>query len=466
MSRIECAAARRAERARARRGSAGCAPARARPASRAAGSRSVHAPSSAPRRRDPSSTAARPAAAAPDGGAGIVLHETRIGRDQQHEPEGYRPSPSPVPLLRGEGAVVPISRRGRAGRGMAWSSRRRVGRVAVSRAVVDRHSRAAARPTARRRIPRSRHERAGSRCQPAARRLGFLDPGPVALACRMTSRRCRRRLGAPGGPRGTDNEELLHVDSAAFDEFWRFDDVGLARGRRGRRRDRTRASTREAPLAGYALFGRADDVGYVQRLAVRPDAQGRGLGPALLSDGLRWLRLHSTPSTRSSTPRSTTIERSASTSEPDFGGCPSACAFSVEACDLDRSARPGRHRHLPRGRHVHDRLAGRRARGNHHDHRHHDNHHDEHHESARPGPAGVGPRGAATMDRVAGSRGVGSAPRRPRHRLGRRRRRRDHRAPIGLVAHRVRPRGERRRATRCAGAARVSALGARSEQEG
>ena len=45
-------------------------------------------------------------------------------------------------------------------------------------------------------------------------------------------------------------------------------------------------------MVGYALFGRADDVGYVQRLAIHPDAQGQGLGPALLVDGLRWLRAH------------------------------------------------------------------------------------------------------------------------------------------------------------------------------
>ena len=40
---------------------------------------------------------------------------------------------------------------------------------------------------------------------------------------------------------------------------------------------------------GYALFGRAHTDGYVQRLAVHPDVQGRGVGAALLVDGLRWL---------------------------------------------------------------------------------------------------------------------------------------------------------------------------------
>ena len=91
--------------------------------------------------------------------------------------------------------------------------------------------------------------------------------------------------------RGADNEALLAVDRAAFEAFWQLDAAGFAQAARATPRSHTRV-TRETPLAGYALFGRADHVGYVQRLAIRPDAQGRGLGPALLGDGLRWLRVH------------------------------------------------------------------------------------------------------------------------------------------------------------------------------
>jgi ribosomal protein S18 acetylase RimI-like enzyme len=91
--------------------------------------------------------------------------------------------------------------------------------------------------------------------------------------------------------RRSDNEELLRVDSAAFDEFWRLDALGFDQAARATPRSHTRV-TREAPIVGYALFGRADDAGYVQRLAIRPDAQRRGIGLALLGDGLRWLRAH------------------------------------------------------------------------------------------------------------------------------------------------------------------------------
>jgi len=91
--------------------------------------------------------------------------------------------------------------------------------------------------------------------------------------------------------RSADNEALLRVDRAAFDEFWQLDAAGFAQAARATPHSHTRV-TRDVPLAGYALFGRADNVGYVQRLAIHPDAQGRGLGPALLGDGLRWLRVH------------------------------------------------------------------------------------------------------------------------------------------------------------------------------
>ena len=60
--------------------------------------------------------------------------------------------------------------------------------------------------------------------------------------------------------------------------------------RPGPRRARSlRVTTGERAL-GYGLFGRAATDGYVQRLAVDPEAHGRGLGGALVVDGLHWLR--------------------------------------------------------------------------------------------------------------------------------------------------------------------------------
>ena len=47
-------------------------------------------------------------------------------------------------------------------------------------------------------------------------------------------------------------------------------------------------------VAGYAITGRAEHRGYVQRLAVAPEVEGQGMAAALLVDGLRWLQRRST----------------------------------------------------------------------------------------------------------------------------------------------------------------------------
>jgi ribosomal protein S18 acetylase RimI-like enzyme len=87
----------------------------------------------------------------------------------------------------------------------------------------------------------------------------------------------------------TDREALLRTDAAAFDEFWHFDAIALQEAVRATPRSHIRIATPEETV-GYGLFGRAGPAGYVQRLAVAPAAQHRGLGRALLNDGLRWLR--------------------------------------------------------------------------------------------------------------------------------------------------------------------------------
>jgi ribosomal protein S18 acetylase RimI-like enzyme len=99
----------------------------------------------------------------------------------------------------------------------------------------------------------------------------------------MPTRRTRRGTAA-------DRPALLEVDAAAFDEFWKLDAVGLEQAARATPRWHLRV-TRGKPLVGYGLFGRAERVGYIQRLAVHPGAQGSGLGLALLRDGLRWMRV-------------------------------------------------------------------------------------------------------------------------------------------------------------------------------
>jgi ribosomal-protein-alanine N-acetyltransferase len=86
-----------------------------------------------------------------------------------------------------------------------------------------------------------------------------------------------------------DRAAVLEADEAAFDDFWHFDAVALNEAVRATPRSHMRIATPDKTV-GYGLFGRAGAAGYVQRLAVAPAAQRCGLGRALLTDGLRWLR--------------------------------------------------------------------------------------------------------------------------------------------------------------------------------
>lgn len=84
-----------------------------------------------------------------------------------------------------------------------------------------------------------------------------------------------------------DLTRIVAIDNAAFQPFWRLDADGLREAERATPASRLRLAV---DGSGYALVGRAGDRGYIQRLAVTPDAQGQGLGGALAVDGLRWLR--------------------------------------------------------------------------------------------------------------------------------------------------------------------------------
>jgi ribosomal protein S18 acetylase RimI-like enzyme len=48
--------------------------------------------------------------------------------------------------------------------------------------------------------------------------------------------------------------------------------------------------TQATAIVGYAITGRAGGHGFLQRLAVHPAWQRRGVGRALVLDGLTWLQ--------------------------------------------------------------------------------------------------------------------------------------------------------------------------------
>jgi ribosomal protein S18 acetylase RimI-like enzyme len=96
---------------------------------------------------------------------------------------------------------------------------------------------------------------------------------------RATRRVTQRRLAA-----------VMAVDAAAFSPFWRLDQVGLAEALTATPKTRFRCIVSPAgSVVGYAICGRSDRKGFVQRLAVDPAWQRHGLGRALLVDGVGWM---------------------------------------------------------------------------------------------------------------------------------------------------------------------------------
>jgi ribosomal protein S18 acetylase RimI-like enzyme len=97
--------------------------------------------------------------------------------------------------------------------------------------------------------------------------------------------------GAPRIRRGSrrDHSEVLRVDGIAFDEFWRLDGDGLDEALKATPTSRLRI-VRDRKIHAYAVSGRAGRHGYLQRLAVAPGLQRRGVGTTLVVDTLSWMR--------------------------------------------------------------------------------------------------------------------------------------------------------------------------------
>lgn len=104
-------------------------------------------------------------------------------------------------------------------------------------------------------------------------------PDTMRDTASATVRRARRR----------DRSAVLRIDGQAFDSFWRFDADGLRDALTATPVSRFRVALSDR-VVGYAVTGRSQYRGYLQRLAVEPSEQGRGIGRALVQDALTWLR--------------------------------------------------------------------------------------------------------------------------------------------------------------------------------
>jgi ribosomal protein S18 acetylase RimI-like enzyme len=135
--------------------------------------------------------------------------------------------------------------------------------------------------------------------------------------------------------RRREQAEALAVDHDAFDPFWRLDGAGLDEALTATTAVHFQVARDPTGVVGYAVCGRAGHRGYVQRLAVAPGSQGRGIGAALLTDGLRWLRRwgarDALVNTQEHNARSLRLyQRSGFVLQPD--------GLAVLQCDLDPAA--------------------------------------------------------------------------------------------------------------------------------
>ena len=90
--------------------------------------------------------------------------------------------------------------------------------------------------------------------------------------------------------RRRDRAAALAADHDAFPTFWRLDESGFHEAMTATPSSRFRVAVVNHHVVGYAVTGRAGRRGYLQRLAVAPSMQGRGLGRELVADSLDWLR--------------------------------------------------------------------------------------------------------------------------------------------------------------------------------
>src|SRR5918997_6779209 len=90
--------------------------------------------------------------------------------------------------------------------------------------------------------------------------------------------------------RRREQDEALAVDRAAFEPFGRLEGAGLDGALTATTTVHFQVARDRSGVVGYAVCGRAGPRGYVQRLAVDPSRQGRGIGGGLLVDGVRWVR--------------------------------------------------------------------------------------------------------------------------------------------------------------------------------
>ena len=103
----------------------------------------------------------------------------------------------------------------------------------------------------------------------------------------------REQTREPGFDMVHDKEEwdeITDIDQDAFTGFWRMSQVGLKEALEVNSRSTTIVIYEDDEPVGYSIVGTQWRVGYLHRIGVRPVAQGRGYGRALIAESANWAR--------------------------------------------------------------------------------------------------------------------------------------------------------------------------------
>jgi ribosomal protein S18 acetylase RimI-like enzyme len=125
-----------------------------------------------------------------------------------------------------------------------------------------------------------------------ARRVGFVPIDTLALlrADADAIRSAPRPTVRTRPLRPAHHERAAHLDRAAFGDPWGNDAASFGRIRHATPIHRSRRIDVDGRIVAVAVSGAGGATGYVQRLAVHPDHQRRGLARALVLDALVWMR--------------------------------------------------------------------------------------------------------------------------------------------------------------------------------
>lgn len=85
-----------------------------------------------------------------------------------------------------------------------------------------------------------------------------------------------------------DWSTAVDIDRRSFDELWRLGPLGLQEAREATSTSTFMVVRSEGTVIGFAIVGIGSRIGYLQRIAVEPDARGRGYGRALVRQAIRW----------------------------------------------------------------------------------------------------------------------------------------------------------------------------------